>query len=460
MLSKEVKNELKSIVGPDRYLDEKEDLLIYSYDAFMVKGQPDVVLFPVTTEEVSKIMKVATREKIPVTPRGAATNLTGGSVPIRGGISLVFTKMNKILDIDKENRVAVVQPGVVNMDFQKELAKRGLYYPPDPGSMAVTTMGGNVAENAGGPRAVKYGVTKDYLLGMEVVLASGEVLRTGAKTLKNVTGYNLTQLFCGSEGTLGLITEIILKLLPMPEAKRTIQAAYKDLSDAGKTVVKTLEMGILPVALELLDKSFINMIEDYTHIGLPREAEALLLIEVDGPEAGVISQADRLSKLCRDMGAHEVKLASTPEEIEEIWRARRSAYGAEARLRPTAIAEDCTVPVTKLVAMFQEVAKIAQKYKLLIPVLAHAGDGNLHPQILTDIRNKEEMERVVKAIDEISIKAVELGGTLTGEHGIGIAKREILHLELGETAMEITRKLKKVFDPLNILNPDKVIRLT
>jgi glycolate oxidase len=460
MLSNEVKCELKAIVGAERYLDEKEDLLIYSYDAFMVKGQPEVVLFPVTTEEVSEIMKVASREKIPVAPRGAATNLTGGSVPIHGGIALVFTKMNKILEIDKENRVAVVQPGVVNMDFQKELAKRGLYYPPDPGSMAVTTMGGNVAENAGGPRAVKYGVTKDYLLGMEVVLASGQVLRTGAKTFKNVTGYNLTQLFCGSEGTLGLITEIILKLIPMPEAKRTIQAAYKNLEDAGKTVVKTLEMGILPVALEILDKTFINIIEDYTHIGLPREAEALLLIEVDGPEAGVIDQADRLEKLCRTMGAHEVKLASTPAEIEEIWRARRSAYGAEARLRPTAIAEDCTVPVTKLVAMFQEVGKIARKYNLLIPVVAHAGDGNLHPQILTDIRNKEEMERVVKAIDEISIKAVELGGTLTGEHGIGIAKREILHLELGETAMEITRNLKKVFDPLNILNPDKVVRLT
>jgi glycolate oxidase len=460
MISNEVKNELKAIVGKERFLDEKEDLLIYSYDAFMVKGQPDVVLFPVTTEEVSRIMKVASREKIPVTPRGAATNLTGGSVPTHGGIALVFTKMNKILEIDKANRVAVVQPGVVNMDLQKELAKQGLYYPPDPGSMAVTTMGGNVAENAGGPRAVKYGVTKDYLLGMEIVLASGQVLRTGAKTFKNVTGYNLTQLFCGSEGTLGLITEIALKLIPMPEAKRTIQAAYKSLEDTGKTVVKTLEMGILPVALELLDKTFINIIEDYTHIGLPREAEALLLIEVDGPEAGVVDQAERLVKLCREMGAHEVKLAETPAEIEEIWRARRSAYGAEARLRPTAIAEDCTVPVTKLVAMFQEVRKIAEKYNLLIPIVAHAGDGNLHPQILTDIRNKEEMERVVKAIDEISVKAVELGGTLTGEHGIGIAKREMLPFEIGEAAMEVTKNLKKIFDPLNILNPDKVVQLT
>jgi glycolate oxidase len=459
MLSQTVKEELKTIVGKDRYLDSKEDLITYSYDAFMVQGQPEIVLFPIRTEEVSKIMEVASRERIPVTPRGAGTNLTGGSVPTRGGIVLAFTKMNKILNIDKENRVAVLQPGVINMEFQKELSKQNLYYPPDPGSMAVTTMGGNVAENAGGPRAVKYGVTKDYLLGLEVVLASGQILRTGGKTIKNVTGYNLTQLFCGSEGTLGLITEMSLKLLPLPESRRTLQAAYKDLSDAGKTVVEVFEVGILPVALEVLDKTFINIIEDYTHVGLPREAEALLLIEVDGPEVAVVAQAGQLTKLCQDMGAHEIKVAKTAAENDEIWRARRSAYGAEARLKPTAIAEDCTVPVTKLVAMFQEVEKIAKKYNLLIPVVAHAGDGNLHPQILTDIRNKEEMERVVKAIDEISFKAVELGGTLTGEHGIGIAKREMLPFEIGEVAMEITKNIKKAFDPLNILNPDKVVRI-
>jgi glycolate oxidase len=459
MLSQAVKDELKAMVGEGRYFDNQEDLLMYSYDAFMVKGMPEAVLLPVSTEEVSRIMKVASRERIPVTPRGAGTNLTGGSVPTRGGIALSFTKMNRILNIDKENRSAAVQPGVINMDFQKELAKRGLYYPPDPGSMAVTTMGGNVAENAGGPRAVKYGVTKDYLLGLEVVLASGQVMRTGGKTLKNVTGYNLTQLFCGSEGTLGVITEITVKLIPLPETKRTLQAAYKNLSDAGKTVSRVFEIGILPVALEILDKTFINIIEDYTHLGLPREAEALLLIEVDGPETAVAPQAERLTQLCREMGAHEVKVAKTVAENDEIWRARRSAYGAEARLRPTAIAEDCTVPVGNLVAMFHEVAKIAEKYKLLIPVLAHAGDGNLHPQILTDNRDEEEMKRVMKAIDEISIKAVELGGTLTGEHGIGIAKREILPLELGDAAMEITKNIKMAFDPLNILNPDKVVRL-
>ncbi len=459
MLSQAVRDELKAIVGDGRYFDNPEDLLLYSYDAFMVQAVPEVVLLPVSTEEVSRIMKVASRERIPVTPRGAGTNLTGGSVPVKGGIVLAFTKMNRILHIDKENRIAVVQPGVVNMEFQKELAKKGLYYPPDPGSMAVTTMGGNVAENAGGPRAVKYGVTKDYLLGLEVVLSSGRVMRTGGKTLKNVTGYNLTQLFCGSEGTLGMITEITVKLIPLPETKRTLQAAYKNLSDAGKTVSRVFEIGILPVALEILDKIFINIIEDYTHLGLPRDAEALLLIEVDGPESAVVPQAERLTQLCREMGAHEIKLAQTAAENDEIWRARRSAYGAEARLRPTAIAEDCTVPIGNLVAMFHEVGKIAEKYKLLIPVVAHAGDGNLHPQILTDNRDEEEMKRVVKAIDEISIKAVELGGTLTGEHGIGIAKREILSVELGEEAMEVTRSIKKAFDPLNILNPDKVVRI-
>lgn len=457
MLNQAVKDEFRAIVGEERYFDNREDLLLYSYDAFMVQGQPEAALLPVSTEEVSRIMKVASREKIPVTPRGAGTNLAGGSVPTRGGIALVFTKMNKILEINKVNRVAVVQPGVINMDFQNELAKKGLYYPPDPGSMAISTMGGNVAENAGGPRAVKYGVTKDYLLGLEVVLASGEVLRTGGKTLKNVTGYNLTQLFCGSEGTLGLITEMTFKLIPLPETKRTLQAAYNNLSDAGRTIARVFESGILPVALEILDKVCINIIEDYTHLGLPREAEALLLIEVDGPEAAVAVQSERLTALCREMGAHEVTVAVTAAEIDEIWRARRSAYGAQARLRPTVIAEDCTVPIGNLVAMFQEVARIAEKHRLLIPVVAHAGDGNLHPQILTDSNDQEEMKRVAMAMDEISLKAVELGGTLTGEHGIGIAKRELLPVELGEVATEITKSIKKLFDPLNILNPDKVV---
>lgn len=459
MLSGAVKDELRAIVGGERFLDAREDLLLYSYDAFMIQGLPEAALLPVSTEEVSRIMKVASRERIPVTARGAGTNLAGGSVPTRGGIALVFTRMNKILEIDKANRVAVVQPGVINMDLQNELAKRGLYYPPDPGSMAVSTMGGNVAENAGGPRAVKYGVTRDYLLGLEVVLASGEVLRTGGKTLKNVTGYNLTQLFCGSEGTLGLITEITVKLIPLPETKRTLQAAYKDLSDAGRTVSKVFEIGILPVALEIMDKVSINVVEDYTHLGLPREAEALLLIEVDGPEAAVAGQSERLTELCREMGAHEINVARTVAENDEVWKARRSVYGAGARLKPTAIAEDCTVPLGNLVAMFQAVARIAEKYQLPIPVVAHAGDGNLHPMILTDSSDPEEMKRVNQAMDEISIKAVELGGTLTGEHGIGIAKREMMPFELGEAAMEITRQIKKVFDPFDIVNPDKVVQI-
>ena len=459
MLNQAVKDELRAIVGEGRYFDNPKDLLLYSYDAFMVPGLPEAALLPVSTEEVSRIMKVAFREKVPVTARGAGTNLAGGSVPTRGGIALVFTKMNQIIEISKENRIAVLQPGVINMEFQQELTKQGLYYPPDPGSMAVSTMGGNVAENAGGMRAVKYGVTRDYLLGLEVVLASGEILRTGGKALKNVTGYNLTQLFCGSEGTLGLITEITVKLIPLPETKRTLQAAYKNLDDAGKTVSKVFEIGILPVALEIMDKVSINMVEDFMQLGLPREAEALLLIEVDGPEAAVAVQSERLTVLCRDMGAHEIKVARTLAENDEIWKARRSVYGAGARLKPTAIAEDCTVPLANLVAMFQAVVKIAEKYQLPIPVVAHAGDGNLHPMILTDSSNPEEMKRVAQAMDEISVKAVELGGTLTGEHGIGIAKREMMPFELGEAAMEITRNIKKVFDPFNIMNPDKVVRI-
>jgi glycolate oxidase len=459
MIEESVKEEFKRIVGEGGFAEHREALASYSYDAFTFEGEPELVLFPQSTQEVSQIMTVASRQKIPVTARGAGTNLTGGSVPARGGIALVFTKMNKILEIDKENRVAVVQPGVVNMDFQKTLAKHRLFFPPDPASMAVSTMGGNVAENAGGPRAVKYGVMKDYLLGLEVVLASGKVMMTGGKTMKNVTGYNLTQLFCGSEGTLGLITKIIVKLLPMPGTRRTVQIAYRRLEDVGNAQMRIFGMGILPVAFELLDNVFINIIEDYSHIGLPKEAEALILVEVDGPEAAVEAQVEQIGEVCKELGAMEIKVARTFEENEEIWKARRSAYGAEAQLRPTAIAEDCTVPIGKLVPMFREVEKIAKKYNLLIPVLAHAGDGNLHPQILTDIRNKEEMERVEKAIEEISEKALELGGTLTGEHGIGIAKREILPHEIGEVGMEVTRAIKRALDPDNLLNPDKVVQM-
>jgi glycolate oxidase len=459
MIEESVKEEFKRIVGEGGFAEHREALASYSYDAFTFEGEPELVLFPQSTQEVSQIMTVASRQKIPVTARGAGTNLTGGSVPARRGIALVFTKMNKILEIDKENRVAVVQPGVVNMDFQKTLAKHRLFFPPDPASMAVSTMGGNVAENAGGPRAVKYGVMKDYLLGLEVVLASGKVMMTGGKTMKNVTGYNLTQLFCGSEGTLGLITKIIVKLLPMPGTRRTVQIAYRRLEDVGNAQMRIFGMGILPVAFELLDNVFINIIEDYSHIGLPKEAEALILVEVDGPEAAVEAQVEQIGEVCKELGAMEIKVARTFEENEEIWKARRSAYGAEAQLRPTAIAEDCTVPIGKLVPMFREVEKIAKKYNLLIPVLAHAGDGNLHPQILTDIRNKEEMERVEKAIEEISEKALELGGTLTGEHGIGIAKREILPHEIGEVGMEVTRAIKRALDPDNLLNPDKVVQM-
>lgn len=459
MIDQSVRDELKGIVGEKGYFDQKETLASYSYDAFTFEGEPEIVVLPRTTEEVSEILTVASREKIPVTARGAGTNLTGGSVPTRGGIVVVFTRMNKILEIDKENRVAVVQPGLVNMDFQRAVAKHKLFFPPDPASMAISTMGGNVAENAGGPRAVKYGVMKDYLLGLEVVLASGKILRTGTKTMKNVTGYNLTQLFCSSEGTLGLITEIIVKLLPMPETRRTLQAAYSHLEEAGATGVRIFEMGILPVAFEILDHVFINIIEDYAHIGLPKEAEALILVEVDGPEAAVEGQVDKIHRICKESGAINIKIARTEEENEQVWKARRSAYGAEAQLRPTAIAEDCTVPVKQLVPMFREVEKIAERYDLLIPVCAHAGDGNLHPQILTDIRNKEEMERVEKAIDEISKMALKLGGTLTGEHGIGLAKREILGMELGDVGIEVTKAIKRALDPANILNPDKVIQM-
>ena len=453
MLPKGVIKKLKSIVGEENFLDSPEDLISYSYDATLPEFMPEAVLLPTTTEEVSQIMSVANEEGIPVTPRGAGTNISGGSIPKQGGLVLSFAKMNKIIKIDRENRYAILQPGVINAEFQREVEKLNLFYPPDPASMSVSTIGGNVAENAGGPRGVKYGVTRDYLLGLEVVLPSGEVIRTGGKTTKNVTGYDLTRLFCGSEGTLGVITEITVKLLPLPEARRTAQAIYSNLDDCSNTVSRILQAGIVPSTLELMDKVQMNVIEDFAHIGLPREAEGLLLIEVDGPEAGIDQQLNQVAEFCKSQGASEVKVARTPAEAEELWRARRVAYGALARLRPSCLVEDATVPVNALTTLIREVQRIAQKYDLTISMLAHAGDGNSHPVILADSRDKKEMEKVEKALREIAEAAIRLEGTLSGEHGIGILKKEFLPLVMSETEIELMRKIKKTFDPKGILNP-------
>ncbi len=453
MISASLADEFRSIVGQEWYLDSPEDLATYSYDGFLQEFTPYAVIVPADGDEISRIMKIANREKIKIIPRGAGTNISGNSVARQGGIILAFHRMNKILEIDRENMCAVVEPGLVNAELQKEAAQYGLMYPPDPASMFVSTMGGNVALNAGGPRGVKYGVTRDYLLGLKVVLPSGEVIRTGGKAVKNVSGFDLTRLMCGSEGALGILTEITVRLVPLPAAKATLQALFSDLDDAAKTVSAIIGSGIIPATLELIDKVILDVIRDYGGAEFSEDAEALLLIEVDGEELSVEGQGKRIERFCKERGAIEVKMAGTTEEAEKLWHARRTAFGAVARLRPNCIVEDATVPVKRLPEMIRKVVELSEKYHLKIGVLAHAGDGNLHPLIMTDLQDKEEMARIDKALDELYAAAIGMGGTLSGEHGIGIAKDRFMPMEFNESALNIMRGIKGVFDPNNILNP-------
>ncbi|MCJ7686870.1 MAG: FAD-binding protein [Desulfobacteraceae bacterium] len=453
MISDSITDEFRSIVGDEWFLDTPEDLAVYSYDGFLPEFTPDGVIVPGNRDEISKIMRVANREKINIIPRGAGTNICGSSVAREGGVIIVFHRLNKILEIEPENMCAVVQPGVVNADLQKAVAGYGLMYPPDPASMFVSTIGGNVALNAGGPRGVKYGVTRDYLLGLEVVLPSGEVIHTGGKALKNVSGYDLTRLMCGSEGTLGILTEIIVRLVPLAPARATLQAIYSDLDDAATTVSAIIGSGIVPATLELIDRTVLDVIRDYGGARFSKEAEALLLIEVDGEDVLVEAQGKRIEEFCRERGAVQVERASTPEEAEKLWQARRTAFGAVASLRPNCIVEDATVPVKMLPAMIRKIVEITNKYDLKIGVLAHAGDGNLHPLIMTDLRDREEMARVDKAMEELYEAAIGMGGTLSGEHGIGIAKDRFMGMEFNQASIDLMRGIKRVFDPNNILNP-------
>lgn len=457
MLEQRISQGLRQLVDPGCYLDSPEDLVNYSYDAYLPEARPDAVVLPLSTEQVASVMRVAHRESISVTPRGAGTNIVGGSVPVRGGLVLCFTKMNRILEIHPEDRYAVVEPGVVNGDFQKAVAAYGLFYPPDPASLNVSTIGGNVAENAGGPRGVKYGVTRDYLLGLTVVLADGRVIHTGGKTTKNVTGYDLTGLFCGSEGTLGIITEITVRLISKPEAQRSIQAAFPDLEGAGQTVSRIMASGILPVALELMDSTVVELIERSHRIGLPTHAEGLLLIQVDGTQEMVQREAKRVAEFCKENGAVEVMVSRDPKDEERLWFARRSAFGVMARARPNCIVEDVTVPVSKLPTMVREIVSLARGHGVKVGVLAHAGDGNMHPLIMFDKRDEEELHRVEAFSQELFQKAAQMGGTLSGEHGIGMAKDRFLPMVMSDHTRELLRQIKATLDPKGILNPGKFV---
>lgn len=449
--------EFSQIVGDDRATSRPEDLVAYSYDSHVDEHRPDLVVFPLSTEEVSKIMRVAYREAIPVTARGSGTNLAGESVPVRGGIVVAFTRMDRILEIDEKNRTARVQPGVINFDLQQAVEQRGLMYPPDPSSWKMATMGGTTATNAGGPRTLKYGVTRDYLLGLTVVLANGDVLKTGGTTIKNVTGYDLTRLMCGSEGTLGLITEIVVRLIPKPLGSRTVQAVFERLEDSSDAVASIIAQGIVPASLELMDRVIVSAVEADSPSGLPTDAAGILLIEVDGDPAGLDMEVEKIERILKARNAGQIVCAADAAEAERLWSARRSVFSAMARLRPNVVTEDATVPVSNLTAMLRRVREISERHSVQIGVVAHAGDGNLHPLILFDQRDEAEKKRVEEATKEIFREALGLGGTLSGEHGIGLAKKPFLAMEFDPVAIAITKRIKESLDPKGILNPGKFV---
>ncbi|NLF02369.1 MAG: FAD-binding protein [Anaerolineales bacterium] len=456
-ISTSVITQLRRIVGQENVLSEDADLFLYAYDASFPEHRPDAVVFPRTTEAVSQVMALACEERTPVVPRGAGTGLSGGSVPMQGGITLCFSKMNRLTAVDPDNLTATVEPGLINAHLQAALARYSLFYPPDPASMKVCTLGGNIAEDAGGPKCFKYGVTKNYTLGLEVVLPNSEVIHTGGTVVKNTTGYDLTRLFIGSEGTLGVFTQMVLRLMPLPEARRTMLALFDSLETAGNTVGAIVSAGIIPSALEMMDNLLIRCAEDFVHVGLPRDAAALLLIEVDGPDAALDAQVERIREISAREGARELRVATTAAETDALWLARRTVIGAAGRLRPSLILQDVTVPRSALPTMTARIGEISRQYDLPIGVLAHAGDGNLHPIILFDGRQPEQLQREHNIEREIITAALELGGTLTGEHGVGASKRDYLGMQLNAQEIAIHRGLKALFDPQNILNPAKIV---
>ncbi len=417
---------------------------------------PDAVVSPRNAEEVSQILKICNEHRVPIVPRGSGTNLCAGTCPTEGGVVVLFKHMNKILEIDEENLTITVQPGVITLDMIHAIEAKGLFYPPDPSSMTISTIGGNINENSGGLRGLKYGVTRDYVIGLEAVLANGDIIRTGGKLAKDVAGYDLTRLFVGSEGTLCVITEATLKLIPMPETRKTMLVLYQDLSAAATSVSKIIANKIIPTTLEFLDQATLKVVEDYAQIGLPTDVQAVLLIEQDGPPEVVDRDMKKIAEVCKQEQAVSVQIAATEAEADALRTARRAALSAIARLAPTTILEDATVPRSEIANMVQAINDITEKYQLTICTFGHAGDGNLHPTCATDARNHDEMERVEKAFAEIFEKAIELGGTITGEHGVGAMKAPYLEWKLKKEGIAAMKAIKLAFDPNNIMNPGKV----
>ncbi|MFH1124558.1 MAG: FAD-linked oxidase C-terminal domain-containing protein [Pseudomonadota bacterium] len=447
---------LGEIVGPEHVLSSEMDVVLYGYDASLAKGKPDMVVLPGSTEEVSRVTALAFQEKIPIIARGSGTNLSGGTVPVHGGIVIHFSRMNRILEIDMPNRTATVEPGVITLDLQERLLRQGFIYAPDPASQKVSTMGGNFGENSGGPHCLKYGVTTNHVLGAEVVLYDGTVIWTGGKC-QDHPGYDLTGLLVGSEGTLGMVTKMILRIMPAPEAVKTMLAIYDSIEDASNTVSAIIAEGIVPASLEMMDKVVMGAVEESVHAGYPTDAAAVLIIELDGMVDGMGRQAEKIMEICSRYGVREIRLAKDDAERARLWAGRKGAFGAVSRLRPNYMVCDGTVPRTKLPEVLSRVIETGEKYGVLIGNVFHAGDGNLHPLILFDEKDEDERRRVLKATSEILKICAEAGGTISGEHGIGIEKLEEMSFIFSESDLDVLRDLKRAFDPENILNPGKVL---
>ncbi|WP_298270254.1 FAD-linked oxidase C-terminal domain-containing protein [Geobacter sp.] len=456
MIATRIIDELKTIVGAENVATDRQDLLCYGYDATQMEFLPDAVVHPGTPEEIAAILKLANSERFPVFPRGAGSGFTGGALPKGGGIVLVTTRLNRILRIDTENLVAEVEPGVVTEQFQLAVEKLGLFYPPDPASLKFSTVGGNVAENAGGPRAVKYGVTRDFVMGLEVVLPSGEIIRTGGETYKGVVGYDLTRLLVGSEGTLGVITKIIFKLLPLPEAKKTMLTIFDSIDGAARAVSTIIGNKIIPTTLEFMDHATLQCVDRRFNLGLPAAARAVLLIEVDGDRELIEKQAARIHEVVKPLGLVEFKVAKDAAESEQLWKVRRLVSPSLRDVNPTKYNEDIVVPRSRVPDVIRKIDAIATRYGIPIVNFGHAGDGNIHVNVMIDKEIPGMDEKAHAAIEEIFRAALELGGTMSGEHGVGLAKQPYIPLELSPVQIATMQAVKKALDPNNILNPGKM----
>ncbi len=448
---------LEKIVGRDGVLTSPEDLAVYGYDGTFEDHRPNLVVLPRSTEQVSQILSLAAEENIPIVTRGMGSGLAAASVPFYGEMVLTTTRMNRILEIDTVNASTHVEAGVVTADLQAAVEKLGLFYPPDPSSIKHSTIGGNIACNAGGPRCLKYGVTGDYVLGLTLVLADGRILRTGNQCIKDVVGYDLKALFTGSEGTLGVITEALLRLTARPKFARTALAEFSSLEEASHTVNAILLAGIVPAALELMDETAVACVEESLHLGLPLDVEAILLIETDGSDDETVwREIEAAARICRDNGARQVSVARDEAERASLWQARRSVSPALARKAPNKLGEDITVPRSAIPEAVRGLKAISAKYGLPIVIFGHAGDGNLHPNILFDKREPEQWEKVEQMVGEEFALALQLGGTLSGEHGVGALKRPYLQQALGPVSTEVQKRIKAALDPFYILNRGKI----